>query len=84
MTKRRTIISGTMDLLAPPRWGDHMARTLDNALHPPIEGASYLPVFPGCTAGLVEQFLHDARPASLDSTFAAEPQVPPFQLRSTP
>ena len=78
------IISGTMDPVAPPRWGEHMARTLDNVLHLPIEGASHLPVFPGCTAGLVEQFLNDAQLASLDSTCAAEPQVPPFLVRSTP
>lgn len=72
------IISGTMDPVAPPRWGELMLESLPNAIHLPVKGASHMPVMPGCTQALVQAFLDGTPLAQLDSACAKASVVPSF------
>lgn len=72
------VISGTVDPVAPPVWGEYLLDTLENAVHLPVTGASHLPVFPGCTKQLTLEFLAQGSLNDLDTQCAEQRQVPAF------
>src|SRR5690606_3438348 len=68
------ILSGTVDPVTPPRWGELLEQTLPNAQHVRLSGASHMPAFPGCTPEVVRGFL-EAR-APVDARCAEEASAP--------
>jgi pimeloyl-ACP methyl ester carboxylesterase/phosphohistidine phosphatase SixA len=74
------IISGTMDPVAGKIWGDEIAKTLPNSIHVEVDGASHLPPFPGCTIGLVGQFLDGAPFRSLDLACVGQAKRPRLKV----
>lgn len=70
------VISGEMDPVAGKVWGEEVMRTLTNARHLEVAGASHLPPLPGCTPAIMKAFLAGTAPAELDATCIAA-SVPP-------
>lgn len=70
------ILSGEIDPVAGRRWGDVIAATLPNSRQVEIRGATHLPPLPGCTAGLVRDFIDGADLHSLDLSCAEQAERP--------
>ena len=74
------IISGAMDPVAGKRWGDEVARTLPNALHVEVDGASHLPVLPGCTSALTKRFLDGDALEQVDAACVDQAKRPVLKI----
>ena len=77
------ILSGELDPVTPPRWGDHGARTLPNSRHLVVPGAAHGTLGVGCVPELVGTFLDTADPAGLDAGCLDSLDRPPFWLSGT-
>jgi imidazolonepropionase-like amidohydrolase/pimeloyl-ACP methyl ester carboxylesterase len=73
------IISGNMDPVAGPPWGDEIARTLPKSRRVVVSGASHLPPLPGCTGALMQRFIDGEPLASMDLSCAASRRMPPLK-----
>jgi len=73
------ILSGNMDPVAGPRWGEEIARTLPNSRHLVAVGASHLPPLPGCTGRIMKAFLSGTEPRALDAACLGSETMPPLQ-----
>ena len=62
------IFSGELDPVTPPRWAEHVRRTLPNARHLVAEGVGHIVSPYGCAPRLVAEFLSTAAPAALDAS----------------
>lgn len=82
------IVSGALDPVTPPDWGDAIARNFPRARHLVIPGSGH--VFEGmsgvdtCLDPLMIRFLETADPASLDTACLAQMAPPPFVLSQQP
>lgn len=74
------ILSGELDPVTPPAWGDHVARHLVNAKHITVPGTGHGASGVGCVPKLIEQFLRDPNPAALDASCAKKRIRPAFFL----
>lgn len=78
------LIAGTVDPVAPPRWGRWLiAHGLSDARLLVVDGASHMPVFPGCTGRLVRDFLDGTAPDALDAACTGSPVFADFVLPRT-
>lgn len=62
------ILSGALDPVTPPRWGEHAARTLSGSRHLVVPGAAHGALGAGCAPRLVAEFLDTADPGVLDAS----------------
>jgi len=62
------ILSGKIDPITPPRWGDKMAETMKNSLHliAPNTGHNVAPK--GCASELMSQFINEASVENIDGS----------------
>ncbi len=62
------VLSGELDPVTPPRWGEHAAETLSNARHLVVPGAAHGTLAVGCVPDLIREFLDTVDPAGLDAS----------------
>jgi pimeloyl-ACP methyl ester carboxylesterase len=72
------VLSGELDPVTPPRWGQMVARHLQNGQHIVVPGAAHGTVMYGCVQKLMTQFVDEASVAGLDPTCAGNLARPLF------
>jgi pimeloyl-ACP methyl ester carboxylesterase len=72
------LLSGTLDPVTPPEWGEEAARHLPNALHVVAPGAHG--VGGPCIEAIQRRFLATASVRGLDTACVAEMRLPPFRV----
>ena len=72
------VLSGKLDPVTPPQWGDRVARHLSNAMHVVVPGAAHGTMAYGCVQRLMAQFIDEANVDSLDPDCAAGLDRPMF------
>jgi len=73
------ILSGELDPVTPPRYGDEVARTLPNSRHFVLRGQGHGVMGVGCAPRLVAEFIAAADAQALDGTCLDQLQYsPPF------
>lgn len=72
------LLSGTLDPVTPPRWGDEAARHLPNSRHVVVPGAHG--VSGSCVTGIQKQFLEAGAVTRLDVSCASSLKPDKFQL----
>jgi pimeloyl-ACP methyl ester carboxylesterase len=77
------ILSGQLDPITPPRWGEHIAQHLPNSRHLVVPGVGHGALGQGCVSRLVSRFLDDGSAANLDPSCIEQISRPPFFVSST-
>ncbi len=77
------LLSGRLDPVTPPRWGELAAKSLSVSRHVVVPGAAHGSHSTGCVPRLMGEFLERPDPADLDAKCAHESVRPPFFLRRT-
>ena len=77
------ILSGQLDPITPPRWGEHVAQQLPNATHLIVSGTGHGAMGQGCVPRLVSRFLEDGSAANLDTSCVKQISRPPFFVSNT-
>lgn len=71
------VLSGEHDPVTPPRYGDEVVATLDNARHLVLQGQGHSVLGTGCMPKLAAQFLESGDPAGLDAGCLDRLAAPP-------
>ena len=74
------LLSGALDPVTPPRWGEDVLRGLGNARHVVAPGAGHGVLVRGCTADVVARFIAAGSHAELDVSCIEQIRRPPFML----
>ena len=77
------ILSGELDPVTPPRWGEHVAASLPNARHLVVPGAGHGTLTAGCVPELIGAFLEAADASGLDAACLDDVTRPPFWESAT-
>lgn len=77
------ILSGALDPVTPPRWGEHVAASLPNSRHLVVPGAGHGTLTAGCVPELMGQFLDTADASGLDAACLNDVARPPFWQTAT-
>ena len=72
------VLSGELDPVTPPRWGESVARHLSNSLHVVVPGAAHGASVHGCVPKLIARFLEDAGIDDLDAGCVADLRRPRY------
>jgi pimeloyl-ACP methyl ester carboxylesterase len=72
------VLSGTIDPVTSPRWGEEAARHLSHALHLVVPGAHGID--DPCVDSIRAAFLDDPDIAALDTSCVTAMRLPPFEL----
>ncbi len=76
------ILSGDIDPITPPSWGDHVARHLPNSRHIVAPGTGHGVMTVGCAMRLITQFLEEETASNLDASCLDNQARPPFFLNN--
>lgn len=74
------VLSGDLDPVTPPSWGDAVAGHLQNARHVIVPGTGHGTVATGCGARLVHDFVERGTTSGLDTSCLEGLRRPPFFL----
>jgi pimeloyl-ACP methyl ester carboxylesterase len=74
------ILSGEIDPVTPPAWGEEVAKHLSNALHVSVPATGHGVIGTPCGARLIEQFLDAGSAKGLDTSCVDSLRRPPFFL----
>ena len=74
------LLSGELDPVTPPSWGDLAAQTLTHARHVVVPGVGHGATAQGCVPDLVAKFVAAGTVDGLDATCVAALRRPPFFL----
>ena len=74
------VLSGEVDPVTPPSWGDQVASTLSNSKHIIIPGTGHTAGGTGCGQRLMREFIDEGSPGDLDASCAAKVRRPAFFL----
>lgn len=74
------VLSGQVDPITPPTWGEQVAATLSNAKHIIIPGTGHTAGGTGCGQRLMREFIEEGSAADLDTTCVARVKRPAFFL----
>ena len=74
------ILSGELDPVTPPSWGDEVAQHLPNSRHIVAPGTGHGVMSVGCGMRLIGEFLDTANAAELDASCLDVQAQPPFFL----
>jgi pimeloyl-ACP methyl ester carboxylesterase len=74
------ILSGDLDPITPPSWGEAVARHLPNARHIVVPGTGHGVIGTGCGVRLAREFIEEGRASDLDLTCAQSLKRAPFFL----
>jgi pimeloyl-ACP methyl ester carboxylesterase len=77
------ILSGQLDPVTPPRWGEHIAEHLPNAKHIVVPGTGHGTLGQGCISRLFSRFLDDGSAVNLDTGCIEQVKRPPFFTSNT-
>ncbi|QOC21959.1 alpha/beta fold hydrolase [Wenzhouxiangella sp. AB-CW3] len=79
------LISGELDPVTPPRYGEDVMAGLDNARHLVIPGGGHTVAFAGgrCMRTLLNEFFNDPRPKALDAECKKRQQAAPLLTHRT-
>ena len=72
------VLSGSLDPVTPPRWGERLAESLPDARHVVVPGAAHGTSSVGCVPEMIADFIRDASPAGLDDGCVGAVDRPPF------
>jgi pimeloyl-ACP methyl ester carboxylesterase len=72
------VMSGQIDPITPPPWGESVARNLSNSTHVIIPGAGHTAGGTACGQRIIAKFIEKGSPQDLDISCAAKVQRPPF------
>jgi len=72
------VLSGDIDPVTPPAWGESVAKTLKNGRHITVPGTGHGVISTACGQRLVQDFLDSASSASLDVSCVRSIKRPPF------
>jgi pimeloyl-ACP methyl ester carboxylesterase len=74
------ILSGDLDPVTPPRWGELVQETLPHSRHIVAHGVGHGVSSFGCVPRLVDEFLQSADPSALDASCVESLRRPDFLL----
>jgi pimeloyl-ACP methyl ester carboxylesterase len=74
------ILSGELDPVTPPVWGQQIASSWTNTRHLTVPGTGHGAASAGCVPKLIAQFLNDPIPANLNPACIEQVKRPPFVL----
>jgi pimeloyl-ACP methyl ester carboxylesterase len=74
------ILSGDLDPVTPPSWGQQIASQWKNARHITVPATGHGAAASGCVPKLMAQFLNEGTAANLDPACVAAVKRPPFVL----
>jgi pimeloyl-ACP methyl ester carboxylesterase len=74
------VLSGDLDPVTPPTWGDAVAKHLSNARHFIVPGTGHIAVSSSCGARIVREFIEKGSSANLNSSCLKSMKRPPFFL----
>ena len=74
------ILSGQLDPVTPPVWGQEVASQWKNSRHIVVPATGHGAWSSGCVLKLISQFLNDGSAANLDSSCVERVKRPPFFL----
>jgi pimeloyl-ACP methyl ester carboxylesterase len=74
------ILSGELDPVTPPSWGEDVAKRLKNSRHIVVPATGHGAWGTGCVMRLMSQFLNEGSAAKLDSACVQQVKRPPFFL----
>ena len=74
------VLSGDLDPVTPPGWGDSVARHLKNSRHVIVPATGHGVLATPCGQALIRDFIDKPEPASLDVSCVARIKRPPFFL----
>src|SRR5690606_1337729 len=72
------LLSGHLDPVTPPRWGDEVASQLSRSRHVVVPGAGHGTTALGCVPSLIAEFLETLDPAALDTSCVQRLTRPAF------
>ena len=72
------LLSGALDPVTPPRWGEHVAQGLSNARHVIVPGTGHGTLYVGCVPQLVRTFFETGDPLAVDAACVEDLRRPPF------
>jgi pimeloyl-ACP methyl ester carboxylesterase len=74
------ILSGDLDPVTPPRWGEVMKKHFPRALHVVVPGAGHNTSTTGCVPDLIAGFIEQGSAAGLDAACVRKVRRPPFVI----
>jgi pimeloyl-ACP methyl ester carboxylesterase len=74
------VLSGEVDPVTPPSWGDEVAKTLSNSAHIVLPGTGHTAGGTGCGQRIMREFIDEGSPADLDTSCATKVKRPAFFL----
>jgi TAP-like protein len=72
------LLSGDLDPVTPPRWGELVQSTLSPARHVVVPGAGHGVTGEGCVPELIAEFIDSLDPAALDTSCVERLERPPI------
>lgn len=72
------IVSGELDPVTPPEYGDEVARTLKHAFHLVIPAGSHSGETGGCVEKVISEFIREGSVDALDTACVKSIERPPF------
>jgi pimeloyl-ACP methyl ester carboxylesterase len=72
------LLSGNLDPVTPPSWGELVARGLPRSRHVVVPGAAHGTTPLGCVPDLIAEFLEQPEPAGLDASCVERLQRPAY------
>jgi len=72
------ILSGELDPVTPPRWGESVAAQWKNSKHVIVPATGHGTAFTGCVGRLLASFLETADPSRVDPSCVRQLKRPPF------
>jgi pimeloyl-ACP methyl ester carboxylesterase len=72
------VLSGDLDPVTPPTWGESVVKSLENGRHITVPGTGHGVVGTACGQKLIQDFLDNASAASLDASCVPLIKRPPF------
>lgn len=74
------VLSGDLDPVTPPGWGDAVAQHLKNARHITVPATGHGVIGTPCGQDLIRDFIESGTTAALDASCASRVRRPPFFL----
>jgi hypothetical protein len=74
------VLSGEVDPVTPPTWGEQVAATLSNSKHIIIAGTGHTAGSTGCGQRLMREFIEEGSPSNLDTSCVDKVKRPAFFL----
>ena len=72
------VLSGDLDPVTPPTWGEAVVKTLKNGRHVTVPATGHGVIATACGMKLIETFLDTASSTSLDTSCVRSVRRPPF------